>query len=302
MTQIEARHHNWVRETFGADPNAYASTRADGSVARYATEEIGPAEELGVSGPPDGDTRPLTADERREATPIFAGSLDYDAIQVSISGIGSYGSSRTIGNTVCMTRDAFVPGTFELTPKGRDTLIHEMTHVWQYQHAGWGYAPAALWAQFAAWVMTGTSDGAYDWVTPAAAGTPWSEWNPEAQAEAAERYNQALKAAIAGTATPHDYQDLAMLQPYIDGIRSAPPPIPDGDPDGEGGGGAEGAGGEAGGGGDGEPPDTSPGVPVPGDGSTPEVGPELPDPPGGEMGETGAAEPETPDPTGDDVQ
>ena len=43
------------------------------------------------------------------------------------------------------------------------TLVHEMTHVYQYQTGGWGYAPEALWAQFKSFVTTGDRGGAYDW-------------------------------------------------------------------------------------------------------------------------------------------
>ena len=47
------------------------------------------------------------------------------------------------------------------------------------------------------------------------------KWNPEQQASAVERYNQALRLARATppTATPRDYSDLSTLQPYMDKVR-----------------------------------------------------------------------------------
>jgi hypothetical protein len=68
---------------------------------------------------------------------------------------------------------------------------------------------------------SGSRNGAYDWYTAHSAGLPWEQWNPEQQASAVERYNQALRLARATppTATPRDYNDVSTLQPYMDRVR-----------------------------------------------------------------------------------
>ena len=185
----------------------------------------GPGESPATVSFPD---RPLTAAEVSYAKSTFKDSVDYGAITLTYDALASAGSSRTLGNTVNMTADEFEPGTNTLTSAGLNTLVHEMTHVWQYQHHGWGYAPAALWAQFWAALTTGSRNGAYDWKTPATSGVPWDDWNPEAQAEGVERYNEALHAMKAGTPSQKDIDDLAILEPYIAQMSAGPPNTPDG--------------------------------------------------------------------------
>jgi hypothetical protein len=54
-------------------------------------------------------------------------------------------------------------------------IIHELVHVWQYQHGGWGYVPNALKAQF-------IGDG-YDFAKALRDGKPWAKMNPEQQGQ-----------------------------------------------------------------------------------------------------------------------
>jgi len=131
------------------------------------------------------------------------------------------GASRTIGNTVHLTPDLFAPGSSDTTTEGRRTLVHELTHVWQYQHDGWTYAPKALWAQAKA-AVKGDRNGAYDWEPLVKKGIPFEEWNPEAQAEAVEDYNKALHNAHDGTATKKDYSNLTVLKKYVDAVAATP--------------------------------------------------------------------------------
>lgn len=168
------------------------------------------------------DERSLTSAEIAYARDIFQDTLDYSVITLTRDAIASTGADRTLGNTINMELDEFVPGTFDLTPSGKETLIHEMTHVWQYQHEGWTYAPAALWAQLKAWVTDGDRGGAYDWRKPDSDGVPWDDWNPEAQASAVERYNQALRATKSGKGGKSDFDDLSKLQKYIDQMLHGP--------------------------------------------------------------------------------
>jgi hypothetical protein len=106
-----------------------------------------------------------------------------------------------------------------LNDEGVETLMHELAHVWQFQHQGWGYVPAALWAQ-----ELGDAIGkdAYDWKSLANRHVPWEKWNPEAQARAAEDYNKLLQAGRSGTLSPDEYQMLQLLSAYTDKMAAGP--------------------------------------------------------------------------------
>lgn len=159
--------------------------------------------------------------EEPYAREIFQGSLEYSRITITRDSMLSAGAPRTIGNTIHLRSDwgHFVGNTMELTEKGLITLVHEMGHVWQYQHAGLGYIPKSLLAQLNAYVSTGSRNNAYQWKPQHQAGVPWEKWNPEQQAEAIETYNASLRRANDGTASLDDYQNLSILLPYIEKVR-----------------------------------------------------------------------------------
>ena len=194
-------------------------------------------------------SRSLTSDEYEYAYVIYQDSLDYAAITITRGSVAATGASRTLGNTIHLRDNLFEGDTLDLTEHGMDILIHEMAHVWQYQHQGWSYAPEALWSQFVAWWETGDRGAAYDWESLEKAGIPWEEWNPEAQAEAVEDYNKALRKVHDNVATKADFNLLSRLQPYIDKIQNPPPPPPAPPAGSGGGGGHEGTGGTQGTGG-----------------------------------------------------
>jgi hypothetical protein len=90
----------------------------------------------GVAGLAIGDAlsankRPLTSDERTEAKLVFGDSLDMNAVKLAEAPIMALGQmARTPFDTVY-----FPPGTFkESFSDFMPWLIHELTHVWQYQH------------------------------------------------------------------------------------------------------------------------------------------------------------------------
>jgi len=175
--------------------------------------------EEAASGGQPVDPRPLSTAELADAKVIFGDSLDYSKIVVDGGAVASLGASRTIGNTVHLTPDLFVSGTSETTTEGKRILVHELTHVWQYQHQGWTYAPKALWAQAKA-AIKGDRDGAYDWRP--LINTPWEQWNPEAQAEAVEDYNRALHNVNDGKGSKADYDTLALLQEFVEKLVAGP--------------------------------------------------------------------------------
>lgn len=114
--------------------------------------------------------RKLTEDETALLERVFLGSVALDRVRIVAGRAGLFDLNKrpfTLGNTIYL--------------KGRDSpklLVHECTHVWQYQHLGPRYVFDALAAQ------RRLGPGAYDWKAELARGKAgWLELNAEAQAE-----------------------------------------------------------------------------------------------------------------------
>ena len=165
--------------------------------------------------------RKLSAEEIKDAKEIFQDSIDYSKIEITRDSAYSVGAPRTIGNTIHLKSDwgDFVKDTLDLTETGKETLIHEMTHVWQYQNGGLAYIPLSLIAQIKAAVGKGSRNAAYDWRGAIKAGLKWEDWNPEQQAELVEDYNKALKKIHAKQGTGADYQTVSMALPYVKKVQ-----------------------------------------------------------------------------------
>lgn len=168
-------------------------------------------------------SRRLTATEITYAREIFLESIDYSVITITRDSIYALGAPKTIGNTIHLKSTApwnnFKGDTMELSDAGLKTLIHEMTHVWQYQNGGLAYIPLSLIAQLGGWITGGKRDEAYNWKKAYNAGLPWERWNPEQQAEAIEEYNRLLRLTRERVATAADYRILAILLPYVQQVR-----------------------------------------------------------------------------------
>jgi hypothetical protein len=171
--------------------------------------------------PPTVTTRPLSSSEIQYAKTIYAESLDYSKITVTGGGLITIGASRTVGNDINLEPDLFQDGSSELTSAGMEILIHEMAHVWQFQHQGWSYIREALWAQASA---ARSGEDAYDWERLANGHVPWERWNPEAQAEAVEDYNKLLRQARAGGLDADGFKKLNLLSAYTDKMAAGPVP------------------------------------------------------------------------------
>ena len=165
--------------------------------------------------------RRLTPDEISYAKEIYQDSVDYTKIEITRDSLYAAGAPRTLGNTIHLKSSwgHFKRDTMDLTDHGRETLIHEMAHVWQYQHGGLAYIPLSLIAQVRASIGSGTRNAAYDWRAAHRARLPWSEWNPEQQAQLVEDYNSALRRIQSGRGTGEDYRTVSIALSYIDRIR-----------------------------------------------------------------------------------
>ena len=80
------------------------------------------------------------------------------------------------------TKRAFVMGNTIYIPNqaySSELLVHEMVHVWQYQHGGVSYMGGSLWGQY-------VGEG-YDFAKGIHSGKAWHNLNPEQQAELIEQ-------------------------------------------------------------------------------------------------------------------
>jgi hypothetical protein len=129
-----------------------------------------------ASAPEHTDKRPLNDQEVRVLRRVFGDGISYEPVRLVRMApfIAQINGSRAfvLGNTLNLPERNFVA-----ISRGQqmDLLVHEATHIWQYQHQGWGYVAEALWAQ-------GFGDG-YDYVKALRAGKPWRKMNPEQQAQ-----------------------------------------------------------------------------------------------------------------------
>ena len=146
-----------------------------------------------------GHGRALDDAERRQAREIFETSLDLDVVRIVTTRIAA--APTTLGDYVRAS------GSMSTA-----TLIHELTHVWQYQHGGAGYISDSLCQQVAAWASTGSRNAAYDLTDVIRSGKRFSEYSAEQQAMIVETY-------FADPAKRND----PIFQALIDQVRQHPP-------------------------------------------------------------------------------
>lgn len=115
--------------------------------------------------------RKLNEREKELLQKVFKNTLNYYVVRIIEGHAGIFGLNDrpfTLGNTIYMKSTTFTI----------DTIVHETTHVWQYQQTGDRYASDAIAAQ---WF---TSDE-YNWQKEVEDRNKndWTEFNNEAQAE-----------------------------------------------------------------------------------------------------------------------
>ncbi|MCG8433369.1 MAG: hypothetical protein MJA83_05000 [Gammaproteobacteria bacterium] len=127
------------------------------------------------------DWRHLDSGERSLLARIFHDSLDYDVIRLVLTGGGIYGwfgdRPYVRGNTIYMRRRYRRGNRMDLDDER--LLVHEVTHVWQYQNRGSRYIAEAAYAQVFV-------KDRYNWeleIRGSRQRTNWEQFNREAQAE-----------------------------------------------------------------------------------------------------------------------
>jgi hypothetical protein len=118
--------------------------------------------------------RRLSSDELAMLTNVFRESVALHDLRIIAGRSGAFRVTDrpfTLANTIYMKET--------VAAEWNHTLVHESTHVWQYQHIGSRYATDALGAQL---VLGGNV--AYDWQK--ALPGRWRDFNKEAQAQTVE--------------------------------------------------------------------------------------------------------------------
>ncbi len=122
--------------------------------------------------------RGLYTAEQTLATGVFGTSIDYTRVRIITTGIAA---GTTSGNNVSL------PTNFNITNQEHaQLLIHELTHVWQYQHFGSGYITTSLLQQLHAGASQGNRNFAYDYTITT--GDSFFDFAPEQQAFIVENY------------------------------------------------------------------------------------------------------------------
>jgi hypothetical protein len=139
--------------------------------------------------------RPLTSEERAEATLVFGPGLNYSAIRITEDSLlGAGGIARTLPSGINFPVGASTSSSY------MSWLIHELTHCWQYQHGRSVFATATRALLCWAGVSSYAYGGQPALLAAAAAGKGLSSFNTEQQGDIARDYYLDLKAGASVTA------------------------------------------------------------------------------------------------------
>ncbi len=142
--------------------------------------------------------RALTSAERAIGAGVFGASIDFARVRLIPTDVLEY---RTVGNNIRVPRDFTVADE-----QMAQTLIHELTHVWQYQHGGTSYISHSLQTQIAG-ALRGNRNFAYDYALKP--GLSFFDFTPEQQGLIVENYfsmkrDQAKIAGSKGSAREYE--------------------------------------------------------------------------------------------------
>lgn len=170
-------------------------------------------------------TRTLTPREISEARLVFHDQLDFGPIRIRETASWTNVVSRvhawlqhttpptdvaiTIGNHIFLPRrvqTATAGGLFSLSDMG--WLMHELTHVWQYQHIGMHYALTALILQLRYGVDAYAYGGEVGLKQAKRMGKSLQDFNLEQQADIVRHYYLRLRSNQSTDAWAHVIDDM----------------------------------------------------------------------------------------------
>jgi hypothetical protein len=164
---------------------------------------------------------------------VFGASIRFEAVRIvegagwtnAISRIGAkinrepepkFDNAVTLGNTSYFPR-ILKTGPAPSAPESLTDLawmIHELAHVWQYQHTGIIYLFRALRADLTLGIRAYEYGGEKGLDEARSAGRKFADLNPEQQGDIARHYYSRLKKG----------QDTAAWEPFIEEMRRAKEP------------------------------------------------------------------------------
>jgi hypothetical protein len=168
-------------------------------------------------------TRELTPGEVSIAHGVFLDTIDYGQVRVDenslIARIGAHfsgGHGTGMGVTLFHTINFNRKVTASAASEDAGWLVHEMTHVWQYEHVGGQYIGEAIHAQATVGYKYGTStrwedDGNGTFLADQRrAGATFASFNREQQGDITSHYYMRKS----------NGKDVTDWQPYIDDVRA----------------------------------------------------------------------------------
>jgi hypothetical protein len=127
--------------------------------------------------------REMREDEKAFVRSVYGDTIDFGPVRITnLSGFGTRPFTvPTIDGKILVNlgnaADSPLTAMFPSYPRAGQVLIHELAHVWQYQHAQWhdGYVPGLI--------CSGLLDQAFgDGYKYGSAGQEWSSYSMESQA------------------------------------------------------------------------------------------------------------------------
>lgn len=166
-----------------------------------------------------GRGRHLSREEIELARTVFGDSLDYARIRF-IPSEGRGLDWRVVGNTIREPTGFNIENGYMA-----HTFIHELTHVWQYQHFGSSYISRSLFANLGGIIAEGSRGAAYEYrVVP---GQSFFEYTVEQQAMIAQHYFIAVRTIADPSISPEARNRATRRrderQPLIDQMCAAAP-------------------------------------------------------------------------------
>jgi hypothetical protein len=156
-------------------------------------------------------TSPLTAEEIATAGSILgADAIRYSEVRIAERGILKLVFRYNGGRAFATWRSIHLPGAGHRHRGNLGLLIHELTHVYQYEQVGSRYIGEALHAQRRMGMACYQYGGESGLATARADGRSLRTFNREAQAQIAQDF-YIRKAAG---------KDLAVFEPFIEELRA----------------------------------------------------------------------------------
>ncbi|MCZ7551291.1 MAG: hypothetical protein B6D39_13010 [Anaerolineae bacterium UTCFX2] len=175
-------------------------------------------------------TRSLYAWEVQQARRVFGTRLDYEQVRIHECAAWSNTLDRfgrkmkgmpapVKPNAVTLGRHCYFPVRlleFLAPPEHAQSylinwLIHELTHVWQFERLGWSYLFKALQAQFAGGAQAYKYGGEAGLQAALQQNHSLLDFNPEQQGDICRDYYDRLRRGL----------DVTAWQPFIDQIQQA---------------------------------------------------------------------------------